>query len=115
LVIARTALCSLLFGGLAGCTREGKFQAISMWNESRLKPYEAAPDREGGSSSRPLPYGTVARGTPAPDDPVTTGRIGAKLVTTIPIKLNPSVLERGQERFNIYCSRATGRWGTGRG
>ena len=47
---------------LTGCTREGHFQAISMWNESRLRPLQESPIPGEQSSSRPLVAGTVARG-----------------------------------------------------
>jgi mono/diheme cytochrome c family protein len=100
---------------LTGCTRNGEFQAISMWNDSRLKPLEESPIPGEGSSSRPLPPGTVARGMLAADDPVNTARANGRLVTRIPIPVNRAVLERGQERFNIYCSPCHSRIGDGQG
>jgi mono/diheme cytochrome c family protein len=105
--------CLLLL--LAGCTRDGQFQAISMWNESRLKPLEALPDRGENSSSRPLVPGSVPRGSPAPDDPTINAQSGGKLVTSFPIAVTPAVLARGQERFNIYCSPCHSRVGNGEG
>ena len=45
----KSAICLLLLL-LAGCTRDGQFQAISMWNDSRLKPLEALPDPIQGSA-----------------------------------------------------------------
>jgi mono/diheme cytochrome c family protein len=44
-----------------------------------------------------------------------TGRTNGRLVTTIPLKMTREVLERGQERFNIYCSPCHGRIGDGQG
>lgn len=99
---------------LTGCTRDGRFQALSMWNESRLKPLEAHPGGVG-SSSQPMPPGTIARGTRPASDPVISGRTGTKLVTTIPLKITPAMLQRGQERFNIYCSPCHSRVGDGAG
>src|SRR5438876_6567758 len=103
---ARSVVILALGGGvlLSGCTRDGRFQAISMWNESRLKPLEESPMAEETSSSRPLVPGTVARGQDTAEDPSTAGRTGNRLVTKLPFPVTPAVLARGQERFNIYCS-----------
>jgi cytochrome c553 len=49
------------------------------------------------------------------DDPLYTGRIGNRLVTTYPIPITRAVLERGQERFNVYCSPCHSRIGDGTG
>src|SRR5947207_2970396 len=100
---------------LSGCTREGRFQAISMWNESRLKPLEESPMLEEQSSSLPLVPGTVPRGEVSSEDPSTAGRIGNQLVTRFPFPVTPEVLARGQERFNIYCSPCHSRMGDGEG
>src|SRR5207249_1229757 len=100
---------------LSGCTRDGRFQAISMWNESRIKPLEESPMAELQSSSRTLVPGTVARGDAAAEDPSTAGRVGNKLVTKLPFPVTAAVLARGQERFNIYCSPCHSRVGDGEG
>jgi mono/diheme cytochrome c family protein len=102
---------------LTGCTR-GKgleFQAISMWNGSRLKPLEASPMPDQASSSRSLVPGTVARGELPADDPVNTGMSGKALLTTFPVAVTRETLERGQARFEIYCSPCHGRLGNGEG
>jgi len=100
---------------VCGCTRDGGFQPISMWNESRLKPLEPSPMPGQASSSLPLPTGTVARGAAWSGDPVESGRSGGRLLTRIPIPVNEKVLARGQERFNIYCAPCHGRLGDGQG
>lgn len=101
---------------LSGCTRDGKFQAISMWNESRLKPYEASPMPGEASSSRRPPAGTIARGQLASVDPVYTGRSeDGKLLTRIPVAVTEETLRRGQERYNVYCSPCHSRTGDGAG
>jgi mono/diheme cytochrome c family protein len=100
---------------VSGCARDGSFQPISMWNQSRLKPLEENPIPSEGSSSQALPAGTVARGTAAPDDATSTGRLNGRLVTTIPMQVSREMLERGQERYNIYCSPCHSRVGDGEG
>lgn len=100
---------------LSGCTRDGKFQALSMWNESRLKPYEANPMRPSESSSRVPAPGSIARGELRVDDPIRTGRSGGKLLTTSPLPVTPALLKRGQERYNIYCTPCHSHLGDGQG
>ena len=112
------ALRALALGTMvlaAGCTREGHFQAISMWNQSRLKPLQDSPMPGEQSSSRPLVAGTVARGELPPDSPFMSGRSGGALVTTIPVAITRKALARGQERFNIYWSPCHSRIGDGNG
>jgi mono/diheme cytochrome c family protein len=100
---------------LTGCTRQGEFQAISMWNESRIKPYEAGVMPGEASSSRVLPAGTVPRGEPFRGDAVASGRSGGKLVTQFPVAVTKELLARGQERFEVNCSPCHGRLGDGGG
>jgi mono/diheme cytochrome c family protein len=101
---------------LTGCTRDWKFQPYSMWNESRLKPMEASPVFASGSASQsPIP-GTIARGEPLPDDPINTGRdASGQLLTKFPFPVNDALLQRGQQRFDIYCSPCHSRMGDGKG
>ena len=100
---------------LAGCTRDWKSQPVSMWNESRYKPMEASPLFEDGSSARPLVPGTVARGQLRASDAMYSGRSGGKLVSVSPVRITTQVLQRGQERFNIYCAPCHGAVGDGQG
>jgi cytochrome c553 len=114
-------LVLLTMGGglLSGCVSD------TMWNGSRLKPLAQSPSYPGGSpvfanqgSSRPLVPDTVARGQAHTDLPLYEGREqapGRPLVTTFPFPITRKVLDRGQERFNIYCSPCHGRTGEGNG
>ncbi len=107
------ALCGLAL--LPGCTREGKFQPVSMWNESRLKPYEASVLPGRASASRHPVAGTIARGQLASTDPKNTGRDENRLLRASPIPITRERLARGQDRFNIACSPCHGRLGDGQG
>ena len=100
---------------LSGCTRDGRFQAISMWNESRLKPLEESPMAGETSSSRPLVPGTVARGQLHEDSYFYTGKIGNNPGDYMPFPVTEEVLARGQQRFNIYCAPCHSRLGDGNG
>ena len=68
-----------------------------------------------GRSARPLPEGTVARGQLRADKVFFTGKMGDQFVDRIPFPVTRAVLERGQERFNIYCTPCHGRLGNGLG
>ena len=86
-----------------------------MWNESRLKPYEASPIPNEASSARALMPGTVARGDLQPNSPLASGLQNGRPVTQIPLQVTEAVVKRGQERFNIYCAPCHGRLGDGQG
>ncbi len=64
---------------------------------------------------RPPVTGAVARGELREDDGFERGRVGEQWVTTIPITVNRPLLERGRERFEIYCSPCHGLVGNGDG
>jgi hypothetical protein len=68
-----------------------------------------------GRSARPLPEGTIARGQLRADKVFFTGKTGDVYVDKLPFPATRQVLERGQERFNIYCTPCHGRIGNGLG
>lgn len=97
-----------VLSGLPGCLD-------SMWNGSKLKPLEPSPVFLDARSSRNLPADTVARGHLITDSAFETGRANGLLVTTLPVPVTPQLIDRGQQRFNIYCSPCHGRTGSGDG
>ncbi len=105
---------------LPGCARDYTFSPVDMWNRSRLKPYEPVNFFDNNLSSRPLPAGTVARGNLQTDDAMFRGVRNERFVTEIPAairaKFSQKELEqRGQERYNIYCTMCHGAAGHGDG
>lgn len=68
-----------------------------------------------GRSARPIPEGTVARGQLRADKVFYTGKSGDAYIDKLPFPVTRQVLERGQERFNIYCTPCHGRLGNGLG
>lgn len=68
-----------------------------------------------GRASRPLEPGTVSRGDLREDDALYTGKVDGKLVEEFPMTITQEIIERGQNRFNIYCSPCHGKLGTGNG
>jgi len=106
---------------LGGCTRDGKFQPVDMWNGSRLKPYEPIGMNDVVSSSRHIPQGVVARGQLRVDEAFYNGTLNGKLVSQIPAAATAGGVSlrqlavRGQERYNIYCLPCHGLSGAGDG
>ena len=68
-----------------------------------------------GRSERPVVEGTVARGQLRLDEHLYTGRVNGQLATTFPFPITRADLERGRERFTIYCAPCHDASGTGRG
>ena len=68
-----------------------------------------------GQSARPLVEGTVARGQLRTDERFYTGMEGKNQVDTIPVSVTRELLERGRDRFHIFCTPCHGRLGTGDG
>lgn len=93
---------------LTGCRQ-------NMTDDSRLKPFEKDKFFKDGSSARMLPEGTVPRGYLKSSAPFFTGKKDGKYVAFNPLPLSKELLERGQERFNIYCSVCHGKTGEGNG
>jgi len=70
-----------------------------------------------GRSMRPPVQGSVARGESYVDTHMYEGVVDGQWATALPasMKLDQATLERGQQRFNIYCSACHGYAGYGDG
>jgi len=66
-------------------------------------------------SARPLIAGTVARGQLREDTLLYTGKVGNADATLFPFRIDEVVLQRGRERYDIYCSPCHSRTGDGDG
>lgn len=89
----------------------------NMDQQRRLDPQEPDPLFEDGRGMRlPVP-GTVAQGQLRIDDHMYKGIVAGKFATTLPasIKLDKWLIERGQERYEIYCTPCHAPLGTGDG
>jgi mono/diheme cytochrome c family protein len=93
---------------LAGCRQD-------MHDAPRYEPLEANTFFANGSASRMLVANTVPRGLLREDTHLNEGRVDGKLATTFPMAVTPAVMQRGQERFNVFCSPCHGRTGSGNG
>jgi mono/diheme cytochrome c family protein len=86
-----------------------------MHNQPKYKGLRASVFFADGSSARPLVEGTIARGTLQTDEAFFTGKNGNTLVTELPFPVDEQVLDRGEQRFNIYCTPCHGLSGEGDG
>jgi mono/diheme cytochrome c family protein len=91
-----------------------------MHDAPRYDPYEASAFLPNGSSAQPLVAGTVPRLEAAgavldEDELLHTGKLNGQLSTVFPFAITRADLDRGEERFNIYCSPCHGRTGEGNG
>jgi mono/diheme cytochrome c family protein len=109
-----------------------------MQDQPRYRPYKKSEFFADGRSSREHPEGTVARGQLFDDKALYTGKIdnpitnavsqtapgpnGTTVVSTFPnaidefpMPVTKELINRGQERFNIYCIVCHGPVGNGDG
>lgn len=93
----------------AGCRQD-------MHDQPRYKPFAATDFFGDGRSARPAVEGTVARGHLRIDKTRYTGKTeNGKDVDEFPFQITRADLDRGQQRFNIYCSPCHSRIGDGNG
>ena len=93
---------------LSGCR-------LDMHVQPRVNPLAKSdffPDQRG---ARPLVEGTVARGELRADTYFYTGKINGNPGDYMPFPVTKEVLNRGRERFNIYCAPCHSRLGDGNG
>jgi mono/diheme cytochrome c family protein len=86
-----------------------------MHDAPRYDPLEASAIFPKGSSAQPLVAGTVARGQLNEDEALYTGKSGGAPVETFPFAITRADLDRGEQRYNIYCAPCHGRTGDGNG
>lgn len=105
-LIAVVTVCLAVL--LMGCDQRMRYQP-------KLKPLQESDFFADGRAARPLPEGVVARGHLRDDVMLFTGMDGTTLTQVLPVTLDRHLLERGQERFNIFCAPCHGRLGNGDG
>lgn len=88
-----------------------------MVRQARLRPQQHNNFFSDHLSSQPPVSGTIARGTPYEDMPVNTGRVTGttNFIADIPVPVTEALMERGHNRYQIYCSPCHGAVGDGRG
>src|SRR5947207_9852563 len=79
-----------------------------MANQPRYDPLEPSDFFADGMSARPRIPGTVARGELAIAGFLATGKINGADGDGFPMPVTSDLMNRGQERFDIYCSECHG-------
>lgn len=92
----------------AGCRDE-------MYDQQRYDPLEGSAFFDDGASARPIPAGTVARGQLRADPHYWEGTVDGADAETIPFPVDRAVLERGRQRYMIFCSPCHAATGAGDG
>ncbi len=87
----------------------------AMYDQPRYEPFEASSFFDDGLSGRQPIEGTVARGQLRLDEHLYEGKVNGEFATTVPFEVTRAVLERGEERYNIYCAPCHDRTGRGNG
>ena len=113
-LLKRKFLYRSLFG-IASLILTGCELRQAMYDQEKYEPLEKSSFFADGQSWRPQVEGTVARGELREDTHFYEGIVNGELSNVLPIDLNKEVLERGQQRYNIYCSPCHDRTGQGNG
>ncbi len=103
---------------LSGCHQD-------MWNQPKVRPFDPSSFFGNGSADRmPVPH-TVDQAHFWTDEGRYTGYTGTRivngklipgrLVTKFPIKITMADLQRGQQRYDIFCTPCHGALGNGKG
>lgn len=95
---------------LVGCRKEDMSDQPKFY-----KPYKETAVFADGTSARPIPPGTIARGHLRLEEDLYTGKVGGKEIDYIPIAIGPDDLKRGRQMFTIYCTACHGTLGDGQG
>jgi hypothetical protein len=87
-----------------------------MYDQAKAKALSESDFFANGQNARPVPNDTVARGYLREDRAMYAG-IGkdGQFVTEIPLPLTRDLMNRGRERFDIFCSPCHGKQGSGTG
>jgi len=85
-----------------------------MADQPRYDFYQESNFFPNGTSARPLPVGVIAVDAPR-DEHLTRGTVEGRPAETFPFQITMSVLERGQQRYEIFCTPCHDFLGTGQG
>ena len=108
LILAGTSLMA------TGCRQE-------MYDQPRYEPQEASAFFSDGKSDRPLMPGVVPRLDPKDEprddqyDHVNVGTVDGKPAESFPFPVDRAVLDRGRQRYQIFCTPCHGQLGDGQG
>ena len=86
-----------------------------MDDQPRVKPLAGSDLFPDGRSARPRVEGTVAQGELERDATRATGKEAGADARRIPLPVTRALLERGRDRYDVFCAPCHGRTGDGDG
>lgn len=98
----------LCLGLVTGC-------ALTMRDQPRYEAFEESTFFEDNLSARPPIEDTVARDQLKLDAHLYGGQLNDDFAPTFPFTVTMQILERGRERYDIFCSPCHGYLGDGQG
>jgi cytochrome c5 len=98
----------IILATMSGCVQQ-------MASQPHLRPLEQSAFFEHGQAARPLAPGTVASGFTRENFRLEESTDYDPNAEEMPFPLTREVMERGRERFDIYCAACHARTGTGDG
>lgn len=95
---------------ICGCRQD-------MHDQPKYKPQQPSTFFRDGRSERPLIAGTVARGHLRTDRGMYEGKVGKtdQDIDTFPMPVTRAMIQRGRERYEIFCTPCHGFSGRGNG
>jgi mono/diheme cytochrome c family protein len=87
----------------------------NMQHQENVRAYQPSSFFADGASARTPPAHAVSRAEPPPDDPVAHGLRGGAWAAHIPLPVTRAFVERGGQRYAIYCAECHGADGYGQG
>jgi mono/diheme cytochrome c family protein len=97
----------------AACDRQGNLDLERMLDQHKYEPYEASPLFADGRIMRRPPEGTVARDALLGPPALVEGMRAGDYLAEVPVAVTRQSLERGRNRFEIFCGLCHGLAGTG--
>jgi hypothetical protein len=107
-LLRRSGGVAILVLGLSACRRD-------MQDQPKYKNLRGSAFFDDKRSARPVVEGTVARGHLYADQRFLTGKENGQPIAVLPVKLTRELLERGRQRYGIYCTPCHGLTGDGLG
>jgi mono/diheme cytochrome c family protein len=102
------AAATIALAATVGCRQD-------MHDQPKFFPQRGTTFYADGRSVRPQVANTVGRSQLSQDSYYATGLVDGKEGDGLPFPVTAQVLERGQERFNVYCTPCHSRTGNGEG
>ncbi|MDA1259010.1 MAG: DUF3341 domain-containing protein [Planctomycetota bacterium] len=88
-----------------------------MDDQAKFRPQGETPVFADGRMSRPSVEGSIARGELREDTAYWTGMQGEIFIAKVPssVKVTPELIDRGEQRYGIYCAPCHDHTGSGNG